>query len=532
MNRRTRKTWAGFALGAALGLVGLTLLTWRALDAESEYAGAALEAQWEEDLRTALYRMDQRFAPLLARAVARTEGQGLAAEDSTYSVQLPDGIAVRQLDFDVNIAQISLANDAWINGSPKLQAIPGADNTRGAGLQSLQSRGRSRSQEEFGNRYGSNTLQTDRGNVNFDPKEPIEVGPLVPAWEGEAQQRRLSFARVVSEGEQLGNQTFYFQWDPLSALLIEEVADLFPEARLEPAEVAIAPEEDVADRLGSLPARLLVDPLGPNAHADSGLRATLVAAWLLGLAALAGFGLALRSGLADAARQRRFTRAVTHELRTPLTTFRMYSEMLAADMVPEERRHEYLHALENESGRLGALVENVLAHAQLEERSKAPARESLVLEGVVARHLPALERRSVLAGTQLTVALGDAGPLRASTDAERVGQILNNLVDNACKYGAPPEGHHVGAPIRIEGRCEERYLALIVRDSGAGIPVDKRAAIFRPFDRAGREESDPAPGVGLGLALCKDLAQALGGSLELEPPDGAGCAFALRLPRG
>ena len=86
MNARARRTWIGFGAGALLGVLGLSLLTWRTLQHETEYAQAALEAQWEEDLRTALYRMDQRFAPLLASAVARTERPGISATEAKFTV--------------------------------------------------------------------------------------------------------------------------------------------------------------------------------------------------------------------------------------------------------------------------------------------------------------------------------------------------------------------------------------------------------------------------------------------------------------
>ena len=101
-------------------------------------------------------------------------------------------------------------------------------------------------------------------------------------------------------------------------------------------------------------------------------------------------GFSLRATILYAERRGRFASTVTHELRTPLTTFRMYSEMLAKGMVPEEKRAEYTSVLERESVRLSRLVENVLAYARIEEGHAGVERESLPVDVLLERCLPAL----------------------------------------------------------------------------------------------------------------------------------------------
>jgi signal transduction histidine kinase len=111
-------------------------------------------------------------------------------------------------------------------------------------------------------------------------------------------------------------------------------------------------------------------------------------------------------------------------------------------------------------------------------------------------------------------------------DAEAVDQILGNLVDNAAKYAngtSPPT-------IQVAGKAANGSLVLTVLDHGPGIAREQAAAIFEPFERGGRDPSDPVPGVGLGLALARGLARELGGELTLESPTDGGARFRLELP--
>jgi signal transduction histidine kinase len=347
-------------------------------------------------------------------------------------------------------------------------------------------------------------------------------GVLVPEWDAGV----LTFGRKVERAGESAYQVFRFDWPALETHLLSVVGDLFPDARLEP----LAPDAPPAgDRLATLPARLVVPRALSAAPLDRGLVAALGGAWLLALLAATGAAFALRASLADAARQRRFTAAVTHELRTPLTTFRLYGEMLAHGMVPPERQREYLATIEREAARLGGLVENVLAYARLERGHTRPPRQRVRLDALVERHRASLEQRCLRAGTALEVELGAASAVELMTDVEGVGLVLANLVDNACKYGAPAGGHAPGRPIRLRASLTPDAIALAVEDDGPGVPPTLRATIFRPFERGGRGESDPAPGVGLGLALAREVARALDGELAFEP--GPGARFVLRLPR-
>src|SRR5262249_53466901 len=147
---------------------------------------------------------------------------------------------------------------------------------------------------------------------------------------------------------------------------------------------------------------------GP-AHSDGAgawrpVHGTLLLTWGVTAAALAAGAFVLRAILALGERRNRFASAVTHELRTPLTTFRMYSEMLADEMVSEPaQRALYLQTLKEESTRLSTLVENVLAYARLEDGRGAARRERLRLRELIDRHLAPLQRRARDAGLELAV---------------------------------------------------------------------------------------------------------------------------------
>jgi len=170
----------------------------------------------------------------------------------------------------------------------------------------------------------------------------------------------------------------------------------------------------------------------------------------------------------------------------------------------------------------------VLAYARLEEGRGAARIERVALRDLIARHRPALERRVGDAGLVLDVA-DVADDLQVETDVDAVGQVLFNLVDNACKYARGSQPARLELAVRTDG--DEVVVRL--RDHGPGIAAELARRIFAPFDRGSRD-GDAMPGVGLGLALARGIAKDLRGALVLVDPAelaGPGAAFDLRLPR-
>jgi signal transduction histidine kinase len=300
--------------------------------------------------------------------------------------------------------------------------------------------------------------------------------------------------------------------------------------------LAMRPDAPESRWLASLPMTLELPSIGgwPDWTAT---RRMLVISWLALLSSLAAALFALRAAWELSERRGRFVSSVTHELRTPLTTFNLYTEMLASGLIREEdQRQEYLTTLRDEAQRLSRVVENVLLYARVEGRKTGIEAEVLSAQELVEEQLALLERRAGEAGVRLDVhgmdALGRDQWVRA--DASAVGQILGNIVDNAAKYalrGASTESDSPARCVELHIEVDRHWLTLTVGDHGPGVPAADRARIFEPFERAAGERAGEIPGVGLGLALSRGLAQALGGELEWVEGPAPGANFALRLRR-
>jgi len=371
--------------------------------------------------------------------------------------------------------------------------------------------------------------------------ERLKLGSLVPTWVG-SERNELVLVRMVERGTSGGEgegggrryvQGIWLKWPEIRRQLLKQVRDLLPEARLSPAPGGTS---DPARALASIPAAL--DPGEAAVAAESGTftptRVALLAAWGALAAAIAASALSLRAANDLSDRRARFVSTVTHELRTPLTTFQLYTDMLASGMAPAESRDEYLATLKGESERLSLLMENVLAYARLEDgrvaRAPVPVNSGELLEGALARSRERAEACGMALAVEVTP---EAARATALADAAAVEQVLFNLVDNACKHGGGGEddvesGDAERRTVSVRASLEGRFVTIRVADRGPGVPVADRKRIFEPFHRA---EGATAAGVGLGLALSRNLARAGGGDLTCEPPSAEGGAvFALRMP--
>jgi len=257
------------------------------------------------------------------------------------------------------------------------------------------------------------------------------------------------------------------------------------------------------------------------------MRKTITMGWIGALFALAALFLLLRGVIKLSERRAAFVSSVTHELRTPLTTFRLYSEMLADGMVPdEETKQEYLRTMQGESERLNHLVENVLSYSQIERGTARSKFEKLAVADLVERLRPVLQRRIDQEDAALSIEITpDAGEVE--TDVTAVEQILFNLIDNACKYGLPESGN---GHVSLTARRDRKGLAFEVSDNGKGVQRHERKRLFQAFHKSASDAAHSKPGVGLGLALCRRLAKALGGNLTLGAPREKGASFVLQIP--
>ena len=354
------------------------------------------------------------------------------------------------------------------------------------------------------------------------PLGSINEGVMTPVWVDE----HLLLVRRVTISPREYVQGCLFDWPAMKRWLLEGVADLLPSADLEPVRDADGPQPRL---LASLPLRMVVGqvPYEP-VSGDPSLRLMLTVAWTGLLLASAAVAALLAGVMALSERRGAFVSAVTHELRTPLTTLRMYSEMLTSGTVTDEdRRQRYLVTLRSEANRLGHLVENVLAYSRLERRRNGGKLEDTTVGQLLERITGRLAERAQHGGMALEVQVPEAlAERKLHTDPLAVEQILFNLVDNACKYAASAADKRIHVDVSEAGRCIE----VRVRDHGPGMPAKTRGRLFRPFSKSVQEAAVTAPGLGLGLALCKRLARRIGGDLRVCEDAPAGACVALIVP--
>jgi signal transduction histidine kinase len=217
---------------------------------------------------------------------------------------------------------------------------------------------------------------------------------------------------------------------------------------------------------------------------------------------------------------------VTHELRTPLAVVRAYSELLAEeppldgresrDTERRDRRAGWHRATMEQVNRLDRLVDSILASVRV--GAEPPAELHPTNVGEVVKEA-ATELAPLLARHRLELREGIR--LFALTDASRLRQILEHLVENAVKY-APPD-----TTITLDWRMAEGGVRVGVADEGPGIPEEWRERIFEPY---ARRETRTARGSGIGLYAARRLAESVGARLWCEPANGHGARFVLAMP--
>ena len=220
-----------------------------------------------------------------------------------------------------------------------------------------------------------------------------------------------------------------------------------------------------------------------------------------------------------------FMSSVTHELRTPLTSIRALTELMRDEPdMDSAQRQQFLGLVVAESERLSRLVNQVLDMAKIEsghaEWTSAEVDLGALLRQAVLSTAELFRERG--AGVQLQLPPGPVPPLRA--DADRLLQVLLNLLGNAAKF-VPREGGHVDLRL-IAG---EATLTVEVQDNGPGVPPEQQALVFEKFRQGGDGRSRPQ-GTGLGLPISRRIVEHFGGTLWLRQVKGQGACFGFTLP--
>lgn len=216
----------------------------------------------------------------------------------------------------------------------------------------------------------------------------------------------------------------------------------------------------------------------------------------------------------------RFTADAAHELRSPLAVMRAAIEVTLQETRPAIEYQEVLGTLAEQCDRLTSLVNQLLLLATADSGQVSVLLESVDVSQLVSEIVEMYEPLADEAGISLRCEV--AGPLMVSGDPDRLRQLVGNLLDNAIKFSAPRGG------ITARASSDTDRAVVTIADTGSGIPPDRVAHIFERFYQADPGRS--SNGFGLGLSICRLIATAHQGSVELVHNSTRGATFAIRLP--
>ena len=265
-------------------------------------------------------------------------------------------------------------------------------------------------------------------------------------------------------------------------------------------------------------------------HAECGRFTARVEHLLTGIAAQAGIAIdnaRLFARAGDAIRLRdEFLSIASHELRNPVAGVKGAAQMLRRaeerGQLDRARLHRYVGIIDHTATRLATLTEDLLDVSRLRTGGlplrPQPTNVAALVEAVVTR--------VQMHGDTERVAVDlECRPCPAVVDPDRVEQVIENLLSNAVKYS--PGGGEIRVSLTLDGDG----ILLGVRDAGIGLPEDALERIFEPFGRAGNAVARNIEGLGLGLYICRQIAEQHGGRLWAESPgEGLGTTLLLRLP--
>jgi len=229
---------------------------------------------------------------------------------------------------------------------------------------------------------------------------------------------------------------------------------------------------------------------------------------------------AMATELDEVERQRKDLIAnVSHELRTPLSALQAKLENLVDGVeLPDP---EVLGVMLSQTERLGRLVSQLLDLSRLESGAMPLHSERLRVATVLEQ--AAVEARMGRPDLDVQVDVVPA-ELLVHADAERIHQVVANLIENAARHSPP------GRPVEVAGRATTERVVIEVADHGPGIPDDDRARVFERFYRADQSRVADSGGTGLGLAIARWIVDLHGGVIRAEPRAPNGCRMVIELP--
>lgn len=221
-----------------------------------------------------------------------------------------------------------------------------------------------------------------------------------------------------------------------------------------------------------------------------------------------------------------FLTAMSHELRTPLNAIGGYTDLLSLGLggpvTPQQT--EYIERIRRSQQHLMGVITDLLNFSRIEAGHLTYDIAPISLAHVIDAVAPLVEPQARKKNIRLEIETANRTCI-AMGDRAKVDQILINLLTNAIKFTAP-----LGS-VKVTCRLTDAMASIDVIDNGVGIAPEKQESIFEPFVQLGRSLTSAHEGVGLGLAISRDLARAMGGNLTVVSAVGSGSTFSLTLPR-
>jgi len=229
-----------------------------------------------------------------------------------------------------------------------------------------------------------------------------------------------------------------------------------------------------------------------------------------------------RAAAADLAKSQ-FLSRVSHELRTPLNAILGFAQLLELEPGDGDKQRGWTRHVLASGRHLLALMDDILDLSSVQTGHLPMVLEAVPLHAALTGAWAMLAATAQSQQVALIDALPGSSALAVMADARRLKQVLSNLLSNAVKYNRP------GGWVRVTAQRQGEHVAIAISDSGPGLTEAQQARLFRPFDRLGAERG-PVAGTGLGLSLTRQLAEAMGGSIEVMSRSGEGATFTVRLP--
>lgn len=217
---------------------------------------------------------------------------------------------------------------------------------------------------------------------------------------------------------------------------------------------------------------------------------------------------------------------ISHELRTPLTSIEGYTKFMLSGKLGEvpEKQEKCLHVIDEESGRLKTLIDNFLDLMTIDAEGLRMKLRQIAVPDVIDSLVSTLNLQLEMKGISFSTDIGpDIGLIWG--DENRLHQLFSNLVSNAIKF--TPHG----GSIMVRSREEDSNIIIEVEDTGVGISSKELPHVFSRFYQVDGSPTRKYGGVGLGLAICSEIAEAHGGHIEVESKVGKGSIFRVELPK-